>query len=99
MCSYSTFINFCRLLNLKYPELSDSAGVTSSVAGEKRYKKMTVNGQVTNLKELLTIFGNREVQPWSIFSDAPDASEKTINLGERLLLMAHICNNPFISAY
>ncbi|XP_001942958.2 uncharacterized protein LOC100168878 [Acyrthosiphon pisum] len=69
------------LLHLKYPELSDSAGVTSSVAREKRYKKLTANGQVTNLKELLTIFGNREDQPWPIFSDAPDASEKTINFG------------------
>jgi len=59
------------------------------MAREKRYKKLTANGQVTNLKELLTIFGNREDQPWPIFSDAPNASEKTINLGERFVLMAH----------
>lgn len=74
-----------RLLHLKYPELNEAA-YGSSVSRESRYKQMTANKTAANLQDMLEVLGNREDDPWPIFSDKSDARVSTINLGERVTL-------------
>ncbi|KAL5243911.1 hypothetical protein ACI65C_011321 [Semiaphis heraclei] len=69
-----------RLLHLKYPELNEAA-YESSVSRESRYKQMTANKTAANLQDMLEVLGNREDDPWPIFSDKSDARVSTINLG------------------
>lgn len=84
---YLTYIytfNF-RLLHLKYPEL-DEAAYGSSLSRESRYKRMTTNKTAASIQDMLEVLGNREDDPWPMFSDKPDARVSTINLGERVVL-------------
>jgi len=69
-----------RLLHLKYPEL-DEAAYGSSLSRESRYKQMTANKTVESMQDMLEVLGNREDDPWPIFSDKFDARVSTINLG------------------
>ncbi|XP_027849361.2 uncharacterized protein LOC114128947 [Aphis gossypii] len=69
-----------RLLHLKYPEL-DEAAYGSSLSRESRYKKMTANKTAASIQDMLEVLGNREDDPWPVFSDKPDARVSTINLG------------------
>ncbi|KAE9530820.1 hypothetical protein AGLY_011282 [Aphis glycines] len=69
-----------RLLHLKYPEL-DEAAYGSSLSRESRYKQMTANKTAASIQDMLEVLGNREDDPWPVFSDKPDARVSTINLG------------------
>uniref|UniRef100_A0A2S2NY22 Peptidase C45 hydrolase domain-containing protein n=1 Tax=Schizaphis graminum TaxID=13262 RepID=A0A2S2NY22_SCHGA len=73
-----------RLLHLKYPEL-DEAAYGSSLSRESRYKQMTANKTAASMQDMLEVLGNREDDPWPIFSDKSDARVSTINLGKRVI--------------
>lgn len=53
---------------------------------ESRYKHMTANKTAVNLQDMLEVLGNRDDDPWPIFSDKAEARVSTINLGERVAL-------------
>ncbi|XP_025422737.1 uncharacterized protein LOC112692322 isoform X1 [Sipha flava] len=69
-----------RLLHLKYPELNEAA-YGSSVSRESRYRQMTKNRDATSLEDMIEILGNKEDDPWPIFSDKATARVSTIHLG------------------
>lgn len=43
---------------------------------------MAAKKNPTNLKDMLEILGNRDDEPWPMFSDKSSARVSTINLGE-----------------
>lgn len=45
---------------------------------------MTANKDAENIQDMLEILGNREDDPYPIFSDKSSARVSTINLGERI---------------
>lgn len=49
---------------------------------ESRYKRLTTDKEAVNVRDMLTILGNRDDDPWPIFSDKSSARVSTINLGE-----------------
>lgn len=75
-----------RLLYLKYPELNEG-GYGSSVSRESRYSRLTTDKEATTVQDMLRILGNKDDDPWPIFSDKSSARVSTINLGERSLLL------------
>jgi hypothetical protein len=66
---------------LKYPELNEAA-YGSSVSRESRYRQMTKNRDATSLEDMIEILGNKEDDPWPIFSDKATARVSTIHLGK-----------------
>lgn len=69
-----------RLLHLTYPELNEE-GYNSSCTREARYKHLVANKTATSVQDLLKILGNRDDNPYPLFSDRAEARVSTINLG------------------
>lgn len=47
---------------------------------------MIANKTAASMQDMLEVLGNKEDDPWPIFSDKSDARVSTINLGERVVL-------------
>lgn len=76
---------FSRLLHLKYPELNEEA-YGSSLSRESRYRELTKERDAMDMQDMLEILGNRDDDPWPLFSDKPTARVNTINLGKHFRL-------------
>lgn len=71
----------------------------SSMARENRYKQLTTKNNATELKDMLTVLGNKEDDPWPLFSDKSLARVSTINLGEFISTFFQLVFDTFALTY